>query len=392
MSQIPRPTEVDRIRSGLPEWAVNIVLGPRQCGKTWLARPFATSPNHYFDLHDFVDQVRLEDSNFRVLDGLEGIVVIDEAQERPALFPKLRVLADRPERKTKFILTGSASPGLFKEASESLAGRARLLPLSGFSLPEVGPENWSRLWLRGGYPMSYLKELEESSLEWRNHYIALFLGRDLPALADTKLTSEQLRRFFQLLAHHHGQYWNHSEVAGVIGVNYKTIQRHVELFKGAYVVRELPPYGTNLGKRLRQAPKLYVRDTGLLHALLTIRDLNQLESAPQRGASWEGFGVEQVIAITGARDEECFTWSVQGGAEVDLVLRLPGGPFGFEFKSEDAPRRTKSMLSAVTELQLRKHYVIYPGAKDYTLDETIEVIGIQNLGKLATLRTGVPTA
>jgi len=381
---------VERIRSGLPEWPISILLGPRQCGKTWLIRPFATSPQHYFDLHDFVDQVRLEDSNFRVLDGLEGVVVIDEAQERPALFPKLRVLADRPERKARFILSGSASPGLFKEASESLAGRARLLPLSGFSINEVGAENWARLWLRGGYPLSYLKELEESSLEWRNHYIALFLGRDLPALAETRLTPEQLRRFFQLLAHHHGQYWNHSEIAGVVGVNYKTIQRHVELFKGAYVVRELPPFHTNAAKRLRKAPKLYVRDTGLLHALLTIRDPAQLDLSPQRGASWEGFGIEQVIALTGAREEECFTWSVQGGAEVDLVLQLPGGPFGFEFKSEDAPRRTKSMLSAVAELQLRKLFVIYPGTKDYDLDETIEVVSILNLAKLASLRAALP--
>ncbi|MFA5266165.1 MAG: ATP-binding protein, partial [Opitutaceae bacterium] len=327
-SLIPRPTEVERIREGLAHWPITILLGPRQCGKTWLVQSFATSPNHYFDLHNFVDQVRLEDGNYRILDGLDGVVVIDEAQERPNLFPKLRVLADRKDRQTRFILTGSASPSLYRGASESLAGRARLLALSGFSLAEVGLENWERLWLRGGYPISYLRELEETSLEWRNHYIALFLGRDLPALADTKLTSEQLRRFFLLLAHHHGQYWNHSEIAGVLGVNYKTVQRHIELFKGAYILRELPPFFNNVGKRLRKAPKLYMRDSGLLHALLQIRNPAQLYATQRSGASWEGFCIEQVIALTRVREEECFTWSVQSGAEVDLVLNVFGGPVG----------------------------------------------------------------
>jgi predicted AAA+ superfamily ATPase len=372
----------------LADWPVTVLLGPRQVGKTWLVQPFATSPEHYFDLQNFVDRVRLEDSNFRVLDGLEGVVIIDEAQEKPALFAKLRVLADRQNRQTRFILTGSASPHIYQEASESLAGRARLLSLSGFSLAEVGPENWERLWLRGGYPEPYRKELDETSMEWRHHYIAQFLGRDLPALADIKLSPEQLRRFFQLLAHHHGQYWNHSEVAAVLGVNYKTVQRYVDLFKGAYLLRELPPFVDNLGKRLRKAPKLYVRDTGLLHALLMVRNRSQLYSSRHLGPSWEGFGIEQTIALLHVREEECFTWSVQSGAEVDLVLNLPGGPVGVEFKSADAPRRTKSMTAAVEALKLRKLFVVYPGNKDYALGETIEVIGIVNLPRLAALTEG----
>ena len=390
---VPRPEATTRIRAGLAEWPVTVVLGPRQAGKTWLTRPMASSPEHYFDLQNFVDQVRLEESNYRVLDGLEGVVVIDEAQEKPDLFRKLRVLADRPERRTRFILTGSASPHIFREASESLAGRARLLDLSGFSLAEVGSENWERLWLRGGYPSHYLTAMEETSLERRHHYIALFLGRDLPALAETRLTQEQLRRFFQLLAHHHGQYWNHSEVAAVLGVTAKTVQRHVELFKGAYLVRELPPYFENFGKRLRKAPKLYLRDTGLLHALLLVRDRAQLYASPRLGASWEGCGIEQLVALMNIREDQCFTWSVQGGAEVDLVLTLPEGLVGVEFKSEDAPRRTRSMTAAIETLGLKRLCIVYPGSQDYRIDEVIEVVGIVNLPRWTRIvadKTSIP--
>jgi uncharacterized protein len=219
-------------------------------------------------------------------------------------------------------------------------------------------------------------------MEWRHHYISQFLGRDLAALAETRLSNEQLRRFFLLLAHHHGQYWNHSQIAKILGVNYKTIQRHVELFKGAYLLRELPPFYNNAGKRLRKAPKLYIRDSGLLHALLGIRTQSQLYASPQLGASWEGFGIEQVISIVKAREEECFTWSVQGGAEVDLVLHLSEKPIGVEFKAADAPSRTRAMTAAIESLGLKKLYVIYPGDRDYSLDETIEVVSIKNLEML----------
>lgn len=380
---IPRPEEVSRLRQGLAEWPVTVILGPRQVGKTWLTKPFATSPENYFDLQNYVDRVRLEDSNFLVLNRLEGVVVIDEAQEKPDLFQKLRVLVDRPDCKTRFILTGSASPHIFQGASESLAGRARLLSLGGFLLSETGPQNWERLWIRGGFPAPYLRASAASSMEWRNHYIAQFLGRDLPALTDIKLSQEQLRRFFQMLAHHHGQYWNHSEVAAVLGVNMKTVQRYVELFKGAYIIRELSPYFANIGKRLRKAPKLYIRDTGILHALLMINEYSHLYASPQLGASWEGFGIEQLISLLHLREEQCYAWSVHSGAEVDLVIQMSGGLVGVEFKAADAPRRTRSMTAAVETLKLRKLFVVYPGDKDYPLDETIEVIGIANLPRLS---------
>jgi uncharacterized protein len=382
---IPRTLEIARIREGLAHWPVTLLFGPRQVGKTTLVEGFATSPNHYFDLHQAVDRARLEESNFRILDGLDGVVVIDEAQEMPALFQKLRVLADRRENQTRFVLTGSVSPQISDSSAESLTGRARRLSLGGFTLDEVGPAHWERLWVRGGFPAAYTKELDEVSMEVRQHYISDVLTRDLPALIDIKLTNEQIFRFFRLLAHHHGQYWNHTEIAGVLGVNSRTVQRYVELFKGMYLVRELPPYFENLGKRLRKAPKLYIRDSGLLHALLNLRDRSALYRASQFGASWEGFGIEQLLSLLKLPDNQCYTWSVQSGAEVDLVLTLPDGLVGVEYKAGDAPRRTRSMTAAIETLKLKKLYILYPGEKDYAIDEVIEAVGIVNLPKLAAL-------
>lgn len=381
-SQIPRADMVARIRNGLAHSPVTALLGPRQCGKTWLASAFASSPAHYFDLHSLIARARLEDSNFGVLDGLDGVVVIDEAQQKPELFMKLRVLADRPDRATRFLVTGSASPGIVKGASESLAGRVRLLRLGGFNLGEVGPENWQKLWIQGGFPRSYLHALGEESLTWRHDYIEQFLRRDLPLLAETHLSDEQRRRLTQLLAHKSGQYWNHSEAATIIGVSYKTIQRHVEILKGAYILRELPPFHTNIQKRLRRAPKLFLRDSGLLHALLFVPDQARLSAHPSLGPSWEGFCIEQIIGMTHSRDEECFTWSVQAGPEVDLVLTKSKGLFGFECKASDAPRRTASMVTAMKDLGLERLFVVYPGEVDYAIDEKIEAIGIKNLQRV----------
>ncbi len=381
-SQIPRPAIVDRIRNGLANSPVTALLGPRQSGKTWLARPFTSKPENWFDLHSLLDRARLEDSNFRILDGMEGVVVIDEAQEKPELFPKLRVLADRPDSVTRFLITGSASPAIVKGVSESLAGRVRLLALNGFNAEEVGWENWQKLWLQGGFPRAYLHEIAEESMNWRLDYIEQFLRRDLPLLAETHLSDQQRRRLLLLIANCHGQYWNHSKAAQTIGVSYKTIQRHIEILQGAYILRELIPFHTNIEKRLRKAPKIYLRDSGLLHALLQVQDQARLSGHPALGASWEGFCIEQIINLTNSRDEACFTWSVQSGPEVDLILTMKSGLFGFECKASDAPRRTTSMISAVNDLSLAKLFVIYPGESDYALDEKIEVVGIKNLRRL----------
>jgi len=381
-SQIPRATMVDRIRKGLANSPITALLGPRQCGKTWLTRTFASSAENYFDLHTLIARAQLEDSNFRILDGLTGVVVIDEVQEKPELFLKLRVLADRPESTTRFLITGSASPNIIKGVSESLAGRVRLLPLSGFNAEEAGWKQWQKLWVQGGYPRSYLHELEEESMAWRLDYIEQFLRRDLPLLAETHLSDEQRRRLTQIIAHKHGQYWNHSEAAEIISVGYKTIQRHMEILKGAYILRELPPFFSNIQKRLRKAPKIYVRDSGLLHALLLVQDQGKLYAHPSLGASWQGFCIEQIISLTHSRDEECFTWSVQSGPEVDLVLTKQSGLFGFECKASDAPKRTSSMITAVKDLNLKKLFVIYPGERDYPLDDHIEAVAFQNLYRI----------
>lgn len=381
-SQVPRIEAIQQIAQGLADSPIVALLGPRQCGKTWLARTFCQRPETYFDLQDFVDRVRLEDSHFRILDSLEGTVVIDEVQLKPELFQKLRVLADRPTSRTRFLITGSASPAIIRGVSESLAGRVHIIPMGGFTAAEAGWDRWERLWLQGGLPPSFLRTIPENSFKWRLDYISTFLARDLPALAASQLSDEQLRRFFQLLAHHHGQYWNHSETAQTVGVSYKSIQRYVELFKGAFLLRELPPYFVNIAKRVRKAPKLYLRDSGLLHALLMLRSHHDLQAHPRYGASWEGFCIEQIIRLTHAHDDECFTWSVQSGPEVDLVLRRPGGTFGFEFKVGDAPLRTRAMSTAVHDLDLAHLYVVYPGTRDYPLDERISVVGFNNLERV----------
>lgn len=376
---IERPRATEKIKDGLKNSPITAVLGPRQCGKTSLAKPLVTRNDNLFDLHSILDRARLEDSNFRVLDGLEGIVVIDEVQEKPELYLKLRVLADRAESTTRFLITGSASPTIIRGVSESLAGRVRLIPLSGFNLDEVGVTEWERLWIQGGFPPSYMRELPQESLNWRLDYIDLFLRRDLPALAETKMTDAQLRRLFLFIASAHGQFLNHSSLAQNLGVNYKTIQRHLEIFVGAFILRELPQFHANLQKRLRKAPKLYIRDSGLLHALLSVPTYQALASHGSLGFSWEGFGIEQVISLTESRDTDCFTWSLPSGPEVDLVITKSRGLFGFEFKAGDAPTRTKSMTVAVNDLKLEKLFVIYPGKLNYSLDDKIEAVGIENL-------------
>jgi len=376
---------VSRIRAGLANSPVTALLGPRQCGKSWLARPFAEQRDHFFDLHDFVDRVRLSDSQYRVLDDLEGTIVIDEIQLMPELFPKLRVLADRPDSNARFLITGSASPNIVRGVSESLAGRIRHIPMGGFCLEEDDASRWRRLWMQGGFPRSYLQEIVEESMQWRHDYVQTFLSRDLPLLAETKLSPDQLRRLLLLLAHYHGQAWNHSNAATMIGVSYKTIQRHVEIFLGAYILRELPPYVANVGKRLRKAPRLYLRDSGLLHALLMLPEESHLQAHPCYGASWEGFCIEQIMRMSESRDEECFCFSVSGGEECDLVLAKPSGLYGFEFKASDAPRRTKSMIMAAEDLKLTKLFVVYPGHRDYALGDNIEVVGIENLARIMPL-------
>ena len=372
-----------QIQSSLAQFRVTALLGPRQCGKTTLARMLAASPDSYFDLEDPLDLARLETPR-QTLGKLTGLVVIDEVQQQPGLFPLLRVLADRPNPPARFLILGSASPTLVKGVSESLAGRVGFVDLSGFDATEVGFDHLDTLWLRGGFPESYLSSSDESSYHWRQQFIRTFLTRDIPQLGIT-IPAENLRRFWLMIAHYHAQTWNASEIAGSLGINYKTAQHYLDILTGAFMIRALPPWTENLGKRVRKAPKIYLRDSGLFHGLQNIRSLPELQTHPKLGASWEGLALEHVLRVLRAEPGEAFYWATHSGAELDLMLVRGGKRWGFEFKYADAPRTTKSMRTALEDLKLERLYVIYPGDRDYTLDDKIEVLAFPRVEKLAAL-------
>ena len=337
------------------------------------------------DFEDPVDLARLEAPR-QTLSKLTGLVVIDEIQRRPDLFPLLRVLADRPGPPAHFLVLGSASPDLVKGVSESLAGRVGFVDLSGFDGTEVGFKHLDILWLRGGFPESFLSDSDKASFHWRQQFIRTFLTRDIPQLG-IAIPAEQLRRFWLMIAHYHGQTWNASEIAGSLGINYKTAQHYLDILTGAFMIRSLPPWTENLGKRVRKAPKIYLRDSGLFHSLQNIRSMPELQAHPKLGASWEGLALEHVLRVLRAEPGEAFYWGTHGGAELDLMLVRGGQRWGFEFKFGDAPRTTKSMRVALDDLKLQRLFVIYPGEKDYTLDERIEVLALPGVEKLAGWRS-----
>jgi len=384
MSLVGRRGYQRQVRDSLARFRVTSLLGPRQCGKTTLARALATRPDAYFDLEDPLDLARLEAPQ-QTLGKLTGLVVIDEIQRRPDLFPLLRVLADRRGTPARFLILGSASPDLVKGVSESLAGRVGFVDLSGFDGTEVGFDRLDTLWVRGGFPESFLSDSDKASLHWRQQFIRTFLTRDIPQLGIT-IPSEQLRRFWLMIAHYHGQTWNASEIAGSLGINYKTAQRYLDILVGSFMIRALPPWTENLGKRVRKAPKIYLRDSGLFHALQRIGSLAELQSHPKLGASWEGLALEHVLRVLRAEPGEAFHWSTHGGAELDLLLVRGGQRWGFEFEYADAPRTTKSMRVALQDLKLERLVVIYPGDKDYALDERIEVLGLRHVARLGDKR------
>ncbi|MBM3740717.1 MAG: ATP-binding protein [Acidobacteria bacterium] len=338
-------------------------LARQNRGKSTISRTFGashTGPATYFDLEDPQDAARLSQPQL-ALAPVNGLVVIDEVQRQPSLFPLLRVLADRPDRPASFLILGSASPELARQAAESLAGRIRYIELGGFDVWETGgaPESQRRLWLRGGMPRSFLAEDDTWSLDWRRQFIRTFLERDIPQLG-VRVPAEQLRRFWTMVAHYHGQTWNASEIAGSLGVSATTASHYLDILTGALVIRQLTPWFDNAGKRLRRAPKVYLRDSGLLHALMGIPDPHALAGHPKLGASWEGFALEHVLRIREIASEEAFYWSIHGGAEIDLVCIRGGKRFGYEFKYADAPVMTKSLGSAVRALQLERAWVVVP--------------------------------
>jgi len=375
---IDRPDIVARIRRSLVRSRVVALLGTRQCGKTTLARHLVpgNSPN-YFDLEDPTSLARLGEP-MTELAGLRGLVVIDEVQRRPDLFAILRVLADRKPLPARFLILGSASPGLLRRSSESLAGRIETISISGFGLAEVGVKRLRRHWVRGGFPRSFLARSEEDSRTWRTAFIQTFLERDLPQLG-AGLPAPSLLRFWTMLAHGHGQVWRASEPARSLGISEPTVRRYLDLMTGLYLIRQLAPWFENLGKRQVKSPKIYVRDSGLLHALLGIREEGSLLSHPKCGASWEGYAIEEILRS--ARPDEAYFWGTHQGAELDLLLFKDGRRIGVEVKREDAPRLTSSMRIAMTDLRLDRLIVLYPGGLRYALAPRIEVVPLVTLAE-----------
>jgi uncharacterized protein len=368
---IDRPEPLALVHRALRRQRVVVLTGPRQCGKTTLARQIvpAESPG-YFDLEDPASVVRLAEP-MTALAGLRGVVVIDEVQRRPDLFPALRVLVDRRPLPARFLILGSASPELLRQSSETLAGRVETVSLSGFSLAEVGARKLDLHWRRGAFPRSFLARTEEDSLSWRKEFVRTFLERDLPQMG-VSAPAAALFRFWTMVAHYHGGIWNAAEPARSLGVSEPTVRRYLDLLTGAYVVRQLPPWHENLSKRQVKAPKVYLRDSGLAHHLLGIRSERELLSHPKCGATWEGYVIEQVLQAVAP--DEAYFWATHQGAELDLLLLKDGRRLGVEVKRGDAPSTTASMRIALRDLQLEQLVILYPGTRSYSLADRVSVV------------------
>lgn len=366
----------ERISRGLERRVVVVLSGPRQVGKTTLAREFLAedSPN-YFDLEDPPSLARLDEPK-TALEPLRGLVVIDEVQRRPDLFPVLRVLADRRDAPARFLILGSASGDLLRQSSESLAGRVERIGIGGFDLSETGAAAADVLWRRGAFPDSFLADTEADSVAWRRDFIQTLLERDFPQWG-VRVPATALLRFWTMIAHFHGQTWNAADPARALGVNPSTVRRYLDLLTDALMVRQLQPWHANVAKRQVKAPKIYLRDSGLLHRLLGIDDERSLLTHPRLGASWEGFVIEQVLA-TEPHDDAWF-WATHQGAEIDLILRRGDTLYGIECKRGDAPRLTASMRSALQDLGLKRIAVIYPGGKRYPLSGQVEAVPLRDL-------------
>ena len=376
MTRNRRETEV---RSGLRHSPVVALIGPRQCGKSTLARAIARrSPRALFlDLEDPRDVAKLEDPMLALADA-RGLVVLDEIQRRPELFPSLRVLADRRPLPARFLVLGSASRDLLRQSSETLAGRIAYLEMDGFALDEAGTARLAPLWVRGGFPRSLLAPTEARSVSWRREFIRAFVERDLPQLG-SNVSASTISRFWAMLAHYHGQIWNASEFARAFGVSEPSVRRYVDLLVETFAVRRLNPWHENLGKRQVKSPKLYIADTGILHTLLGIDDRAGLERHPKVGASWESFGITQVIERLGVTRDECYFWGTQAGAELDLFVVRGTRRLGFEFKRTVSPSVTKSMHIAREDLRLSSLDVVHAGEETFPLRDGIRALSLKRI-------------
>ncbi|HLB41461.1 MAG TPA: ATP-binding protein [Gammaproteobacteria bacterium] len=354
------------------------ILGPRQCGKTTLAREYfvkqKTSEEHYFDLEDPLDLERLSDPML-TLSELSGLVVIDEIQRIPELFPILRVLVDQKNKKRRFLILGSASRKLIQQSSESLAGRIHYIELTPFSFEET--HELEKLWLRGGFPLSYLARTEQNSHQWRKDYIKTFLEQDIPNLG-IKIPAQNLRRFWMMLAHYHGQLLNANELGNSLDISHNTVKKYLDILTGTFMIRQLQPWHANIAKRQVKSVKIYFRDSGIYHSLLNINTRSTLLINPKLGASWEGFALESVIHHMHVDQEECYFWATHNQAELDLLIVRGNERFGFEFKHTKTPKLTRSMEIARDNLNLSKIIVIYPGDKKFKLSSTIECLSLES--------------
>jgi hypothetical protein len=377
MKWVKRTALEKRIMAAIDDYPVTLILGPRQCGKTSLARKIVEKRRGtYFDIED--PETPLQPDIARtVLKDLGGLVVIDEVQRQPSLFGLLRVLSDRRPLPARFLLLGSASPAIVKGISETLAGRVAYVDMRGFDVSEAGVKDWTRLWVRGGFPLAYLAAESKKSFAWRLNFIQSFLERDIPQLG-IRVPATALRRFWTMLAHYHGQIWNASELARAMGVKQDTARHYLDILCGAFMVRQLPPWFENTGKRVVKASKIYLRDTGLLHALLGLDTKEQLLAHPRLGFSWEGFAMEEVIRAAQA-DRQAYFYRTHAGAEIDLLIMHRGKRYGFEFRFEDAPRPTRSMHQVTEDLGLERIWVVYPGDRRYSVSERIELLPLNEI-------------
>lgn len=376
---IPRPAYLEQVSRAVRRSPITALVGPRQCGKTTLARMFARDRTAaYFDLESQIDVNRLQNPEL-MLGSLRGLVIIDEAQAMPELFRVLRVLVDRPRNRARFLILGSASPELVKNVSETLAGRVEFVELSGFDLEETGAGSANVVWLRGGFPRSFLARTDGDSLAWREGFIQTFLARDIPQLG-ISIPPAAMRRFWTMLAHYHGQTWNASELCRSLDLSDKTVRSYLDILTGTYMVRQLQPWHENVGKRQVKAPKIYLRDSGILHALLNLPDSRTLHGHPRLGASWEGFAIEQILRIL--KPPQAFFWATHSGAAVDLFFIFHGRRYGIECKFSESPKITKSMNQAIESLNLDHLWIVHPGEHSYPLSEQVSVWPMKSIAIL----------
>ena len=380
MAAVPRKAHLRNLARLLRENPVVALLGARQVGKTTLARDLMRQrrgPATWFDLEQPRDLRQLDEPTL-TLEPLRGLVVLDEIQNRPELFPLLRVLADRSPRPARFLVLGSASPELLRQGSETLAGRIAFYELPGFDLAEVEASNWQRLWLRGGFPRSYLPRAHRQSGEWRANFVRTFVERDLPRLG-TVTSPRTLADFWTMMSHYHGQTWNSSELGRAFGVAHTTVRGYLNLLTDTFVVRQLAPWTENIGKRVVKSPKVYVADSGLLHTLLGIEKPAGLTSHPKVGASFEGFALEQVIRRLELRPREAYFWATHAGAELDLLVVRGRHRLGFEFKRTDAPKLTRSMVVSIDTLGLERIDVVHAGSHGFRMHDKVRAVPIGEL-------------